>query len=283
MEKPQRYQLIHHQGESEQSSEDEDATLLPVGAIFGRRRRYIRVTLIVVGVIIALIVYSGALVIATLKLTEYQKRQGTRFLKSPVSDFLSYVPHVMEQWEDVKPDAKIYFTGKPRPEIDQNWHDLLNPMNTRVPRDVMAELGRLDEGIRFPDGTYFGQLMVFHHLHCLKRIYQALHPEYYGAANLTSDEKAGQQDHTEHCLHMLKEAIMCQGDPTLLTMKWSRRNPLPIGNLTSPHECVNWDRLMEWVQPNSIDVLQDGILVHPENGPVFVNGDFAEKSKGTSP
>lgn len=81
MEKPQRYQLIHHQGESEQSSEDEDATLLPVGAIFGRRRRYIRVTLIVVGVIIALIVYSGALVIATLKLTEYQKRQGTRFLK----------------------------------------------------------------------------------------------------------------------------------------------------------------------------------------------------------
>lgn len=31
----------------------------------------------------------------------------------------------------------------------------------------MHSLGREEEGIRLPDGTFFGSLMVFHHLHCL--------------------------------------------------------------------------------------------------------------------
>ena len=59
---------------------------------------------------------------------------------------------------------------------------------------------------------------------------------------------------------------MCQGDTTLLTMKWNATGLHPIGNLTSPHECVNWDRLMEWVVPNSFDAFADGVLVHPTLG-----------------
>lgn len=74
---------------------------------------------------------------------------------------------------------------------------------------------------------------------------------------------------TEHCLHMLMDAVMCQGDTTVLTMKWEEGGARPIGNLTSPHECVNWDRLMEWVVPNSVDVFADGVLVHPKYGMLF--------------
>lgn len=111
---------------------------------------------------------------------------------------------------------------------------------------------------------------------------------------MTEDERAGWQDHIgrsrggceylislsiaskadvrklEHCLHMLKEAVMCQGDPTIITMKWASNSTRPIGNLTSPHECVNWDSLMEWVKPNSIDVFENGVLVHPELGKLFL-------------
>lgn len=67
-------------------------------------------------------------------------------------------------------------------------------------------------------------------------------------------------------MHMLMDAVMCQGDTTVLTMKWEEGGARPIGNLTSPHECVNWDRLMEWVVPNSVDVFADGVLVHPKYG-----------------
>ena len=65
---------------------------------------------------------------------------------------------------------------------------------------------------------------------------------------------------------MLKEAVICQADPSLLTMKWSEHGPLPIGNLSSPHECVNWDQLQEWVVPHSFDPIADGMLVHPKFG-----------------
>jgi hypothetical protein len=33
----------------------------------------------------------------------------------------------------------------------------------------MKEMGREREGIKLPDGTYYGSIMVFHHLHCLVR------------------------------------------------------------------------------------------------------------------
>ncbi|KFY44951.1 hypothetical protein V494_01240 [Pseudogymnoascus sp. VKM F-4513 (FW-928)] len=176
----------------------------------------------------------------------------------------------MQQWENIDPDAPIYFTGEPREEIDQNWHTLLNDMNSRIPSSVMEELGRVDEGIRFPDGTYFGNLM--------KNIYHELHPAYYHLDRFTETERAEHQDHIEHCLHMLKEAIMCQADPTLVTMKWSNSRAVPIGNLTSPHECVNWDSLMEWVKPNSIDVFENGVLVHPNLGPVYLDGEFVQRN-----
>jgi hypothetical protein len=59
---------------------------------------------------------------------------------------------------------------------------------------------------------------------------------------------------------------MCQADTTVLTMMWSDHSVRPIGNLTAPHECVNWDRLMEWVEPNSRDLAAEGWLVHPKFG-----------------
>ncbi|ORY66166.1 uncharacterized protein BCR38DRAFT_174221 [Pseudomassariella vexata] len=73
---------------------------------------------------------------------------------------------------------------------------------------------------------------------------------------------------------MLKEAVMCQGDTTVLTMIWADYRLRPIGNLTSPHECVNWDRLMDWVTPNSRDLTAPGWLVHPKFGSVVVDGHW---------
>lgn len=39
--------------------------------------------------------------------------------------------------------------------------------NIRVSADEMRKLGRIEEGIEFPDGGYFASLMVYHQLHCI--------------------------------------------------------------------------------------------------------------------
>ena len=41
--------------------------------------------------------------------------------------------------------------------------------NIRISPETMRKLSREDEGIKLPDGNYYGSLMVFHHLHCLVR------------------------------------------------------------------------------------------------------------------
>ncbi|KAK8103331.1 uncharacterized protein PG998_010364 [Apiospora kogelbergensis] len=246
----------------------------------------LRIMLSWLGKFLAVVIWSALLVgftvIAVCQAKKGTRMRGTRFLNSPLNDFIRYEAQVMDQFE--WPDKKMYFT-EPHPQVDQNWHDLFEHQNIGIQPELMASMGRTEEGIKLSDGTYFGSLMVFHNLHCLKNLYHDLHPEYYHLDKMTADEKAQHQEHTEHCLHMLQMAIMCQADPTLLTMKWANQGLRPIGNLTSPHECVNWDRFMEWVKPNSKNVFADGELVHPSLGlypasqtsrPVFVNGQFAE-------
>jgi hypothetical protein len=41
--------------------------------------------------------------------------------------------------------------------------------------------------------------------------------------------------HPDHCLDMLRQSIMCQGDMQLLTMKWHQDGRIPTANFTSPH------------------------------------------------
>ena len=42
--------------------------------------------------------------------------------------------------------------------------------NIRVPEVEIKRLDRLENSVRFTDGSgYFGQMTVFHHLHCIVR------------------------------------------------------------------------------------------------------------------
>lgn len=68
---------------------------------------------------------------------------------------------------------------------------------------------------------------------------------------------------------MLKQAIMCQADTTLITMKWDPERIMPVANMSSQHECVDWDRLAEWSDHRSFDLTAKGWLVHPELGKAF--------------
>jgi hypothetical protein len=43
----------------------------------------------------------------------------------------------------------------------------------------MRELGRLEEGVKLPGGGYFASLMVYHHLHCIKRLHHFTYAEHY--------------------------------------------------------------------------------------------------------
>ncbi len=57
--------------------------------------------------------------------------------------------------------------------------------------------------------------------------------------------------HSEHCLDILRQGIMCHGDTSLLTLKWAPWTKIPLANFSAPHQCVDWERLDGWVRPKS--------------------------------
>ncbi|KAF9877258.1 hypothetical protein CkaCkLH20_05524 [Colletotrichum karsti] len=163
------------------------------------------------------------------------------------------------------------YTGEPRPEVDQAWRDLLQYNNIRVSDEWVHRWGREHEAVKLPDGGYLGMLSVFHELHCIKRLYQTLSPEYY-YPNATKEEVAINREHNQHCLEVLRMGASCRGDVSIITHMWTDKDAQPIVNQTAPHQCVDFERVMEYSRDNTVDVYQDNYIVHPKFGPSFPHG-----------
>lgn len=100
----------------------------------------------------------------------------------------------------------------------------------------MEGFGRLDEGVRLPDGSgYLGTLNVYHELHCVvnylfltlqtlnmlilkqEQMYHWLYKETY-LPNMTPGEYRDQVGHLEHCLEALREGVMCNADVSIILL-----------------------------------------------------------------
>ena len=72
-----------------------------------------------------------------------------------------------------------------------------------------------------------------------------------------------------HCLDMLRQAIMCQGDTTPLTMTWDTKLQLAVANWTTPHECISWNKLDDWAEERHVDMSQPGVVDIRDSGRCF--------------
>ncbi|KAJ8133272.1 hypothetical protein O1611_g346 [Lasiodiplodia mahajangana] len=152
------------------------------------------------------------------------------------------------------------YRGKPRPELDKAWHDLLEHNNIRISKEELQRMNRT--AIELYDGSgFFGQLSAYHHLHCLKFIRQVLHPEYYDTNTTDRDE------HVDHCIDDLRQALMCHADPSIVTFDWKGPNwRRPWPNFNIEHTCVDWDALGAWAAERSFDIYDQHTVVHPNLG-----------------
>ncbi|KAF2803866.1 uncharacterized protein BDZ99DRAFT_164503 [Mytilinidion resinicola] len=110
-----------------------------------------------------------------------------------------------------------------------------------------------------------------HQLHCLKRVHHSYWPDRY-YPNITEVEENNLQEYNLHCLQMLMNVVMCKADADPETLRWVEESKFPLGNRTSPHECVNWDTLREGTKRSRVDPFAPGVLVHPKFGPVVPDG-----------
>ncbi|KAI1137266.1 hypothetical protein F5Y05DRAFT_419716 [Hypoxylon sp. FL0543] len=139
------------------------------------------------------------------------------------------------------------YTGEPRPELDQAWSKLLRSTLLRMTKEEMIKMNKTS--LALLDGSgYVGYLESLHMLHCLKRIYQAHHPEHY-----PEQERNGAftTAHLYHCLDVLREGVMCNADVTINTLL--RESPSQVlGARPGPRKCIDWDRLQAWADDRTL-------------------------------
>ncbi|EWG41476.1 hypothetical protein FVEG_03588 [Fusarium verticillioides 7600] len=186
---------------------------------------------------------------------------------------VAYIPFSPGPQAQVFQHKHSVYVGKPSSDLDEAWKKMLKNSNIRITEDEMSHIpGRKEQAIELQDGGYFATLNVYHNLHCIKRLHHYMYPDHY-FLNITEEQKRANEYHNHHCLDMLRQSIMCQGDMQLLTMKWRQDGRIPTANFTSPHRCVNWDRLESWATSRRIaNLMEPGYLNHPTLGPAYPDG-----------
>jgi hypothetical protein len=69
--------------------------------------------------------------------------------------------------------------------------------------------------------------------------------------------------YTDHCIDVLRQAILCHADPSLFTLQWSEKNAAPRADFSHEHQCVDWDVLNSWAAERRVPAAKMKHLEHP--------------------
>lgn len=168
-----------------------------------------------------------------------------------------------------------------------------------IEKKYVQHYNKLDTAVEIPEGgKYLGTLNVYHEIHCLKRLYQYMYPEYY-FPDLSDAEKDFNRLHNgmyaihpiqsaraltcaaAHCIEFLRQSALCHGDIGLILYSWHPDFTAPVANATS-HQCVDWDRLSDFTSDRSVDMMKPGWLRHPTRGSSssFLRPDVRDTDQG---
>ncbi|KAI1248134.1 hypothetical protein MGN70_010383 [Eutypa lata] len=162
------------------------------------------------------------------------------------------------------------YIAPPGVVTDQLWRDLVNtgaifPLTL----EEFVEVNDSPEtGIQLthdPHGRYVGTLASTHQIHCVDALRKGLwfHYEYYRdhGDDIFMDEDPV-EDHLMHCVEMLRNAIMCSGDVSVITYNWKKGHAAPKASFKSMHSCQKWDKIEEWRSAHNV-TSQINVLERP--------------------
>ncbi|KAI0448079.1 hypothetical protein F4803DRAFT_558339 [Xylaria telfairii] len=154
------------------------------------------------------------------------------------------------------------YAGPPSKDIDRAWTKLLDHINLRVSDGEVASSNQTS--VRLPNGQ--GSLVwmdVSHQLHCVKYLRQWIYRDHYHP-EVGPEETPHWLLHTDHCLDLIRQALMCRADTSLMTFRWAAGSREPMLKLESPeHVCVDWEDLMQKVESRRVSDTEMAVLINP--------------------
>lgn len=135
------------------------------------------------------------------------------------------------------------YIGQPGNISDGSWNNLFANMSIRVTEEELSSRGQ--SSVALPGGGYLAWLGVYHELHCVKVLRKMIYRDHF-YPNTTQEEFENHQVHADHCVDMLRQALLCHGDmETLTTFVWDRKYNKPLLSPQRPlHTCLDWSSIM---------------------------------------
>ncbi|KAI0013867.1 hypothetical protein F4779DRAFT_624985 [Xylariaceae sp. FL0662B] len=197
---------------------------------------------------------------------------------APIQDHVQYRVQVIAD----NPSAirKSPFVSGDFEEADAAWTHLLRFHNLRIFDEEMTQMNISSISFGHGGGSH-GMMAVFHELHCLKLVREAVHQEHY-YKNMSQGMKDYLAGHTAHCIDILRAGAMCRADTTIFPYHWSEKNRVPNPTWVQKHECVDWEIFTEWLESRRVDIKKPNMLVHPLYGPSYPNGKHIDEPNGPS-
>lgn len=137
-------------------------------------------------------------------------------------------------------DVDLSFALPPSQQVDAAWASLLPQGGGFFKHPTLA-----------PKKSC---VAVFHQLHCLDMLRQALYaasPELGGepghkSAHAHHEDENHEQSmyHIGHCFDLLRQTLMCRPD---LTVEVGNETLGGVTGFGTEHQCVNWNSLMGWM------------------------------------
>lgn len=75
--------------------------------------------------------------------------------------------------------------------------------------------------------------------------------------------------HMDHCIEMLRQSIMCNGDLHIITYNWVEHVEYPWPDFSTSRQCRSWDNILDWIGDRTAHTKEkDGLLKKPDGAAV---------------
>ncbi|EED18587.1 conserved hypothetical protein [Talaromyces stipitatus ATCC 10500] len=168
------------------------------------------------------------------------------------------------------------YVGPPSPEIDDAWQNLLKGRYIHFTNDETAWLntdrdtptGTLEQlpshGHSISTTGYYGGPDMLHSLHCINAIRQHIGMDYYHDEHVAWLPEEYRRMHIDHCIEQLRQATLCHGDMTPVTLKaiWTNTPRwVALGQTERLHTCRDGMALREatWERGEEVGRISFGL------------------------
>ncbi|RPA75719.1 hypothetical protein BJ508DRAFT_243080 [Ascobolus immersus RN42] len=182
-------------------------------------------------------------------------------------------------------EANSIFRRHPSPEVDAAWERISTVEPNAITKADVLALGRdplstakFTPNFGFGSDAYVIEVDTFHQLHCLDTLRQNLiHTfEHYNPISAFYDPNPNTTsivtkiipritiEHNFHCIDIIRQALTCQPSLEPVTLDWARTQVHPFPDFSVTRRCVDFDKIVEWRERNSADMMLYRDLKKPE-------------------